>query len=566
MGRPVLAALTRQLEAKKCRVYSGPLRIRCKLGEQARYFQAWYYLRQLRIYCHDRRRYSIEAILPVVKSSESNRFSKSRVAARLREHAGGLAALAVAATFLGCSAEDTGNGSSGGANSSSGGVSNGGSSGTGGRPGAVAGSSSNSGGAAGGGGAPGSAGTAVTTGGSVSAGGSVSSGGSVNAGGSVSSGGSVSVGGSVNSGGVSASGSTNAGGSVSSGGGVNSGGSVSVGGTSSNGGTATAPAVRFIGRMDKRDAAGPRFAWSGSGVVARFDGTSVGVKLTGNQQYTVVVDGTVRPKLVSTSGTTPIVQGLAAGVHVVELYRRTEASQGEAQFLGFDFGAGQLLSPPAAKTRKIEIVGDSISCGYGNEGADMNCPFSADTENHYLSYGALAARNLDAELVTIAWSGKGAVCNYGDDASSCVDPLPSVYDRSLPNRADSSWDFSSWQPDAVVINLGTNDFSTATDPSQSEFETGYKTFVQHIRSKYQSAFILLTNGSMLAGADLDKVRLYLGNVAKSLNDAGDSKVKAFELDPQNAADGYGCDWHPSQATHRKMADKVTSVLRTTLGW
>ena len=102
--------------------------------------------------------------------------------------------------------------------------------------------------------------------------------------------------------------------------------------------------------------------------------------------------------------TTPIAQGLAAGTHVVELYRRTEASQGEAQFLGFDFGSGKLLSPPAAKARRIELVGDSISCGYGDEGANQSCPFTADTENHYLSYGALAARAVDAELITVAWS------------------------------------------------------------------------------------------------------------------------------------------------------------------
>jgi lysophospholipase L1-like esterase len=326
------------------------------------------------------------------------------------------------------------------------------------------------------------------------------------------------------------------------------------------------PSVRFIGRMDTKDAAGPRFAWSGSGIIARFEGTSVGVKLTGSQQYTVVLDGMVRPKLVSTSGTTAIAQGLSAGTHVVELYRRTEANLGEAQFQGFDFGAGKLLSPPAAKARRIEIIGDSISCGYGNEGANMSCPFSADTENHYLSYGALAARSVDAELVTVAWSGKGVFCNYGDDANSCVDPMPTYYERTLPARADSKWDFASWQPDAVIINLGTNDLSTEKDPSQTQFETAYKSLIQTVRSKYANAYILCTNGSMLSGADLTQARTYIAGAVKAVNDAGDSKVKAFELNPQQDADGFGCDYHPSLATHQKMATQVTAVLRSTLGW
>jgi lysophospholipase L1-like esterase len=351
-------------------------------------------------------------------------------------------------------------------------------------------------------------------------------------------------------------------------------GATSAGGdTSSAGHGATAgtpstgqPEVRFIGRFDRSDALGPRFAWSGSGIIARFNGTSVGVKLAGGQHYAVVLDGAAQPKIVPSAGTTPIAQGLAPGPHLVELYRRTEANQGESQFLGFDFGDGELLAPPPPKQRRLEIVGDSITCGYGNEGANMSCPFSADTENHYLSYGAIAARELDAELVTIAWSGKGVVCNYGDEPSSCMNPLPSYYERALPDRATSSWDFSAWQPQAVVINLGTNDFSTPSDPTQAEFEAGYKSLLQRIRGKYKDATLLCTNGSMLSGADLTTVRTYIANVVKSFNDAGDAKVKSFELAPQESADGYGCDYHPSLATHRKMAAQLSAALKGALGW
>ena len=347
----------------------------------------------------------------------------------------------------------------------------------------------------------------------------------------------------------------------------------SVGGTSSASGTTgqlttggTGPAeVRLIGRMDLNDVNGPRFAWSGSGMLARFEGTEVGVTLSSGQ-YTVLIDGQLQPTLVASGALQSLATGLSAGSHLVELYRRTEASQGVAQFLGFDFGTGTLLSPPAAATRRLEVVGDSISCGYGVDGADMNCPFSAETENHYASYAAIAARNLNAELITIAWSGKGVVCNYGDDATSCVDPLPGYYERTLPQQSNSTWDFGQWQADAVVINLGTNDFSTEQDPSQQEFESGYAALLQNIRSKYQNAWILCTNGPMLSGTDLTNVRTYIQNVVSDFNDAGDSKVTAFELMTQDGTDGYGCDWHPSAATHVKMAEQLTSTLESTLGW
>jgi lysophospholipase L1-like esterase len=330
---------------------------------------------------------------------------------------------------------------------------------------------------------------------------------------------------------------------------------------------AGAPGVRFIGRFDTSDSMGPRFAWSGSGIVARFSGTSVSVKLLGAQQFTVVLDGVVQPTLIPVGGaTTPLATGLADGPHTVELYRRTEANLGDAQFVGFDFGAGQLLAPPPAPDRRLEVIGDSITCGYGDEGADMNCHFTPDTENHYLAYDALSARALSADLVTIAWSGKGVVCNYGDDPTSCVDPLPTFYDRTLPLHANSVWDFTSWQPQAVVINLGTNDFSTAVDPTEADFEAGYQAFLTHLRNVYPQAFILCTVAPLLSGTDLTTAKSYIAKVVKAMNDAGDVKVKAFDIAPTDPADGFGCDYHPSLKTHQKMSTQLVAELKADLGW
>jgi lysophospholipase L1-like esterase len=346
------------------------------------------------------------------------------------------------------------------------------------------------------------------------------------------------------------------------------GGSVTAENGGSGGAPSTEPGVRFIGRVDETDPANVRFAWSGTGIVARFTGTSIAARLGGGQQYTVLIDGELQPKLTPSAASTLLADDLADGTHEVEIYRRTEASQGEAVFSGFDFstGTGALLAPPPAAERRIEIIGDSISCGYGNEGPDMNCGFSPDTENHYLTYGAIAARTLEAELVTVAWSGKGVVCNYGDDATSCMDPMPLYYDRTLPNRPESVWSFSAWQPQAVVINLGTNDFSTAVDPSQADFEAAYAALLSDVRAAYPDALILCTVGPLLSGTDLATARSFIANAVQARAAQGDTKVKAFELAPTNPSDGYGCDWHPSLRTHEIMADALTATLRAELGW
>lgn len=324
--------------------------------------------------------------------------------------------------------------------------------------------------------------------------------------------------------------------------------------------------VRFVGRVDTSDPNAARFAWSGSGLVARFEGTSLAVRMGGGQEYTVVIDGVVAPKFIPTGGLDTIAQGLAPGVHEVQLYRRTEAHLGESIFLGLKVGAGELLEPPAAPARRLEIVGDSISAAYGNEGADRTCGFTAQTQNHYLSYGALAARAVGAELVTVAWSGKGVVCNYGDEPDSCTAPLPEYYDRVLPARPTSRWDSSRFQPHAVVVNLGTNDFSTDQDPTETEFEAAYGALLGRIRAANADAVILCTIGPMLFGDDLAKARSSIARAVQARVDAGDAKVKVFELAPTDPANGYGCDWHPSLQTHRVMADTLTAVLRAELGW
>jgi lysophospholipase L1-like esterase len=321
-----------------------------------------------------------------------------------------------------------------------------------------------------------------------------------------------------------------------------------------------AAGVRIIGRADWSDSAGPRFCWSGTTIAARFTGASVGVRLRdGGNHFHVTLDGEVLPVLAAVPAQEhyPLASNLSAGPHELVLHRRTEAFVGETQLLGLALEpGGTLLPPPPPAARRLELVGDSITCGYGIEGADQYEPFSPTTENHYLAFGAVTARALGAEAVSIAWSGKGLVRDWRGDTRLAI---PELHERVLADRA-TPWDFGRWIPDAVIINLGTNDFGPG-DPGPV-FGEAYRAFVARVRARYPRAHILCTLGPLMSEPQVARARAYLA----PLLDAGHPRVSHLEFPRQDGSLGYGCDYHPSRATHRAMADRLVPELRRLLGW
>lgn len=321
--------------------------------------------------------------------------------------------------------------------------------------------------------------------------------------------------------------------------------------------------VRLIGRYDGCAPSGPRSSWSGSGFVARFVGTGLDLELDGPEvRFGVVVDETVVSGFTtqSGSGTYSAVSGLSHGEHVVFVFRHGEASFGATVLNAVSVVGGELLPPPPAPSRRLEIVGDSITAGYGNEGLAPSCPFSAETENHYLTYGAVLARQLGAELSTVAWSGKGVVSNY---AGNRDEPMPTLYDRAVPNDASSLWAYP-WQADAVLVNLGTNDYSTDNDPADAEFVSEYMKLLATIRARYPNAHILCTVGPLLHGADLAQAEKNIRAAVDNRANAGDARVAFHAMRVANT--NPGCDWHPGLATHVAMAHDLMPAVRTMLNW
>ena len=103
--------------------------------------------------------------------------------------------------------------------------------------------------------------------------------------------------------------------------------------------------------------------------------------------------------------------------HTVQLFKRTESFVGVTRFYGFELMGFKAAAEVEKPTKKLLIIGDSFSCGYGNDvelSAEQNpeIGFHAKNENNYLAYGAVAARKLGFQYQCIAYSGRGMYRNF----------------------------------------------------------------------------------------------------------------------------------------------------------
>jgi lysophospholipase L1-like esterase len=337
------------------------------------------------------------------------------------------------------------------------------------------------------------------------------------------------------------------------------------------------PRIVYTGRFDSHSPQAVRFAWPGTQIEARFSGTFLRAYLTdtgveddlrGTDWITVIVDeGAPRTfALREGSHVYPLATALGPGPHHLLIWKRTEGGVGVITFEGFELAPKHTLLPrPMAPARHMEFVGDSITAGYGNEGADAACHWSAKLENNYLTFGAFAARELAASYTAIAFSGKRLTRNY--EARDEV-TLPEIYDRVIPTEDDSPQVTAS-PADVVVVNLGTNDLFSSV-PDESSFTSAYQSFLTALRARHPTALLVLVLGPMLAD-DYPQaqartiVRKWLREVRARREANGDKRIDFVEFwyDP---AEGVGCDFHPNVKTHARLGHELARLVRARLGW
>lgn len=263
----------------------------------------------------------------------------------------------------------------------------------------------------------------------------------------------------------------------------------------------------------------------------------------------------------------------------------------EARFTQCDPSVGSGLSldafesdgaflAPAARARRMEIIGDSITCGdlvycVNAVGARFSVANGLWSDSHAASYGSRVCAALNASCSTIAWGGMGLIQN--DVISWTWPTLPTVYESTLGwsvnQRGEGAplqypYNFSSSPPpSAVIIALGTNDaagnFNNASFAAR--FVAEYVTFASQISTRYAAAndgagpFLFIANGTCMTTVFAPSVAL----VVTALNARG---LRATTLD-LTLPNGTHCSCgHPSADEHLVMAGKALETIRKETGW
>ncbi|MBC7919386.1 MAG: hypothetical protein H7Y28_16405 [Rhodoferax sp.] len=333
--------------------------------------------------------------------------------------------------------------------------------------------------------------------------------------------------------------------------------------------------VASNGRMRTDPRGGWLATWPGVHWTLRFSGRAVGVEIDDRASHWLLeIDGQpvrhIAPDAAQAQAQRTVwVRDLAPGEHTARLLKRTESPQAAGRFVAFHLGPGAVpLAPKAALPRRIEFIGDSFTAAMGNMSNSRECSgpeISARTDITQ-GFAVLTARALHADWQIHAKSGAGLVRNWAGKLP--LENHGTHYAKTLQTDAQPTavWD---WQPQVVVIGLGTNDFSTPVEPGEPRdaaeleraFVTQYKRLITQLRYAYRDPVFVLLSLPLHRG---DKLRPIVQRLVQEENAAGFTKVVALDWGPLQVR---GCGSHPDAEDHRHMARLLTHTIRTALpGW
>lgn len=209
-------------------------------------------------------------------------------------------------------------------------------------------------------------------------------------------------------------------------------------------------------------------------------------------------------------------------------------------------GAGGEFLPASPKPLYMEFIGDSLTSGEGIVGAKEETDWVSPLFSASQSWARLTADLLGTDFCAISQSGWGVCSGWDGDADHVV---PRWYEEtiSLRNR----------EPDAIVINLGTNDanaiLSGLSPVGLDGFENGALAFLTRLRELHPAAKLVWVYGMLDA-----PLRLQLERAVQRFGDAW--YLPLFSVSEET----MGSRQHPGPLCHQEAAKLAAEFLKTIL--
>ena len=273
-----------------------------------------------------------------------------------------------------------------------------------------------------------------------------------------------------------------------------------------------------------------------------------------------------------------LAHGLSDDVHTVRIYKRSECQNSRLALVKLS-SDGEIFPAVQAKelSLKMEVFGDSVTCGYAVESDDFYENFTTRTENGMKTFANYAANLLNSDISSVSAGGyplyRSIYSEYNHP--SAVPQLFSMAEFEYQTSFDHPWDNDKYIPDVTVIALGANDGSMLSryEPGSSEynnflkkFEESYYSFIDTIYKAYPDTLVVVSDEILEIDEHFsviaDKVTEHYKEEGKKIVRA---KYEAYNLAKDRMLPGAG---HPNaemqEIAGHELARTIANELNLTL--
>lgn len=340
--------------------------------------------------------------------------------------------------------------------------------------------------------------------------------------------------------------------------------------------------------------------WTGSGIELNAKGTELWIEVESDYDnyepwISILVNQEPVSRLMLTAGRywICVFRGMNENaIKNVRIIKDVQAMSGDSahslQIHSVKFD-GEFM-PIEEKPYKIEFIGDSITSGEGIIGAKPEEDWISMWFSAVDNYTTMTANALNAECRVISQSGWGVLTSWDNNPHANI---PDYYEKvcgiltgekneTLGAFKDNNFD--TWQPDVVVVNLGTNDGGAFNSPEWKDevtrethkqrknedgtfneedlkaFENAVENFLVKLRTYNKKAHIVWVYG-MLGLPMMPSIYRAVDSYKKN---SDDKLVSVFQL-PNTTDETVGSRFHPGILAHQKAAKELTIYMKEILG-